>query len=197
LVLVNPLIMDNENIVKSVYPDYERGCRGGIMRRTSIWLAFVCLTFAVALLAVAQAGKKPGLWEVTSRMTWKQSPVPEGPGGTGGGPPMNPSPHSTQVCLTQAMIDKYGGPIPQTHDCKVLNVNKTANSMTADWVCNGRMSGKGKIESSWADENRTSGKIHFAGTLQTAQGASRPVEWTNEMMSVYKGPDCGTIKPVE
>jgi hypothetical protein len=166
------------------------------MRRTSIWLALVCLAFAVALLAVAQAGKKPGLWEVTSKMTWKQSPTPGGAGGPGG-PPPNPPPHSTQVCLTQAMIDKYGGPIPQTHDCKVLNVNKTANSMSADWVCTGHMSGKGTIESSWADENRTTGKIHFAGTLQTAQGPGRPVEWTNEMTSVYKGPDCGTIKPVE
>ena len=166
------------------------------MRRTSIWLALVCLAFAVALLAVAQAGKKPGLWEVTSKMTWKQSPTPGGAGGPGG-PPPNPPPHSTQVCLTQAMIDKYGGPIPQTHDCKVVNVNKTSTGMTADWVCNGRMSGKGTIESSWADDNRTTGKIHFAGTMQSPQGPSRPVEWTNEMTSVYKGSDCGGIKPVE
>ena len=166
------------------------------MSRKFIWLAFVCLALAVAPLAAAQAGKKPGLWEVTSKMTWKQSPIPDGAGGPGG-PPPNPPPHSTQVCLTQAMIDKYGGPIPQTQDCKISNVNKTAKSMTADWVCSGRMSGKGTIDMSWADENRTTGKIHFAGTLQTSQEATRPVEWTNELTAVYKGPDCGTIKPVE
>ncbi len=164
------------------------------MRRTSIWIAFVCLAFAVALLAFAQAGRKPGLWEVTSKMTWQQSPLP---GNSTGGPPPNPPPHTTQVCLTQAMIDKYGGPIPQTHECKMMNVNKTAGGMTADWVCNGRMSGKGTIESSWADENRSTGKIHFAGTMQVGQTGSHPVEWTNEITSVYEGSDCGSIKPVE
>jgi hypothetical protein len=95
------------------------------------------------------------------------------------------------------MIDKYGGPIPQTHECKMLNVNKTAKGMTADWVCSGRMSGKGTIESSWVDENRITGRIHFAGTLQMGQTGSRPVEWTNAMTSVYKGADCGGVKPVE
>ncbi|HET6206497.1 MAG TPA: DUF3617 family protein [Terracidiphilus sp.] len=169
-----------------------------MMRRTSICIALVCLAFAVAVLAVAQAGRQPGLWEVTSKMTWQQSPFPGGSaGGPGGGAPMSPAPHSTQVCLTQAMIDKYGGPIPQTHECKVVNINKTATSMTADWICSGHMSGKGTMESSWADGNRTTGKIHFAGTMQMGQAGSKPVEWTNQMISVYKGPDCGAVKPVE
>ena len=69
--------------------------------------------------------------------------------------------------------------------------------MTADWICSGHMSGKGTIESSWADGNRTTGKIHFAGTMQMGQAGSKPVEWTNQMISVYKGPDCGSVKPVE
>jgi len=165
------------------------------MRRTSIWIMLVCIAFAAALLAVAQAGRKPGLWEVTSKMTWQQSPFPGGPAGGDG--PVSPAPHSTQVCLTQAMIDKYGGPIPQTNECKVVNINKAATSMTADWICSGHMSGKGTIESSWADGNRTTGKIHFAGTMQMGQAGSKPVEWTNQMISVYKGPDCGSVKPVE
>lgn len=167
------------------------------MHRTSNWIAFVCLALAVALFAVAQAGRKPGLWEVTSKMTWKQTPSPGGAGSPGGGAPMNPVPHATQVCLTQAMIDKYGGPIPQTPDCKVLNVNKTANGMTAEWACSGRLTGRGTIQSSWVDENRTTGKIHFVGSMQAGQSGSRPVEWTNDVTSVYKGPECGSIKPVE
>jgi hypothetical protein len=168
------------------------------MRTTSMGLGVVCFAI-VALLAVAQAGRKPGLWEVTSKMTWQKSPFPGGAAGGagGGGQPMSPAPHTTQVCLTQAMIDKYGGPIPQTHECKVLNVSKTADGMTADWVCSGHMNGKGTIQSSWADENRTTGKIHFVGSMQMGQPGSRPVEWTNEMTSVYKGPDCGGIRPVE
>jgi Protein of unknown function (DUF3617) len=169
-----------------------------MMRMTSTWIASVCLGFAAALLAVAQAGRQPGLWEVTSKMTWQESPFPGGPGGgPGGGAAVSPAPHLTQVCLTQAMIEKYGGPIPQTHECKVVNINKTATSMTADWICSGHMSGKGTIEYSWADGNRTTGKIHFAGTMQMGQSGSRPVEWTNQMTSVYRGADCGSIKPVE
>jgi hypothetical protein len=25
---------------------------------------------------------------------------------------------------------------------------------------------------------------------------SRPIEWTSESTSVYKGPDCGSVKPL-
>lgn len=169
------------------------------MRKTSWWIVIACCAFGVALLAVAQAGRKPGLWEVTSKMTWQQSPFPAGMTGPAGASTMNAAPHATQVCLTQAMIDKYGGPMPQTHnnDCQVSNINRTASGMTADWTCSGQMSGKGTIESSWTDDNHTAGKIHFVGTMQTRQGVGKTVEWTNESTSVYKGPDCGSVKPID
>ncbi len=57
-------------------------------------------------------------------MTWDgASPGRQLPGGPGGASPMS-APHTTQVCLTQAMIDKYGGPMPQSRsdDCHVSNV---------------------------------------------------------------------------
>jgi hypothetical protein len=147
------------------------------------------------MLAGAQAGRKPGLWEVTSRTTWQQSPfagVTQAPDAS----PETAAPQTTVVCLTQEMIDKYGGPIPQAHDaCQQSNVNRTAQGMTANWVCNGRLNGKGSIQSSWKDDNHSSGKVHFSGTMQMGRAGSRPVEWTSQFTSTWKKPDCGGVKP--
>ena len=83
------------------------------MRKTRICITIGCCLFAVALLAWARSTRKPGLWEMTTTMKWQQSPMPPGmqapPGSPFGG-----GPRTTQVCLTQAMIDKYGAPVPRT-----------------------------------------------------------------------------------
>jgi hypothetical protein len=158
-------------------------------------IGFAGYTLAACMLGGAQAGRKPGLWEVTSRTTWQQSPF----AGAAHAPDTSPetaTPQTTLVCLTQETIDKYGGPIPQAHnECQLSNVNRTANGMTAGWVCNGRLTGKGSIQSSWKDDNHSSGKVHFAGTMQMGTAGSRPVEWTSQFTSSYKKPDCGSVKP--
>jgi hypothetical protein len=167
------------------------------MRKTPVRIALGCCLLAVAMLTLAQAVRKPGLWEMTTTMTWQQSPLPPGmtmPQGAnsafGGGP------HTTEVCLTQAMIDKYGAPMPQSRngECQISNVVLQATSMTADWICTGRMAGKGTLESSWTDPDHAIGKVHFTGTMQMGQN-SRPAEYTVESSSVYKGSDCGSVKP--
>jgi hypothetical protein len=150
------------------------------------------------VLVAAQEGRKPGLWEITTTMTWQQSPFPPGmqmppqaAAALGG------APHTIQYCLTQQMIDKYGVPMPQQtsrQSCQVANLQKTANSMTADWVCTGMMSGKGSMESHWSDNGTATGKMHFVGTMQVGQNPT-PVEWTTQSTSVYKGPDCGSVQP--
>ena len=166
------------------------------MRHTPLSLIMAGGIIAVAVLLPAQAGRRPGLWEVTSRMTWEKSPIP----GRGSESSANAAPHTATVCLTQAMIDKYGGPIPQAHggECQLSNVNRTANGMTADWSCTSRlMNGKGTIQSSWTDDDHARGKVHFVGTMQLGSGGPRPVEWTDNSTSVYKGPDCGSVKPLD
>jgi hypothetical protein len=92
------------------------------------------------------------------------------------------------------MIDKYGAPMPQSRDCQISNVVIKATSMSADWVCSGRMTGKGTLESSWADPNHAVGKVHFVSTIQMGPNF-KTVEYTIESSSVYKGPDCGDVKP--
>jgi len=151
----------------------------------------------MAIVAWAQSNRKPGLWEMTTNMAWQQTPMP--PGVTmppGANNPFGGGPHTTQVCLTQAMIDKYGAPMPQSRggECVIANVVIRATNMSADWICSGRMTGKGTLESSWADPNVAHGKVHFAGVMQMGQN-SRPVEYTIESTSVYKGPDCGSVQP--
>ena len=169
------------------------------MRKTRVWITMGCCLFALAVFAWAQSNRKPGLWEMTANMTWQQSPMPPGmqpPPGGGANSPFGGGPHTTQVCLTQAMIDKYGAPMPQSRngECQIANVRVKTPSMTADWICSGKMAGKGTLESSWADPNHAIGKVHFTGNMQMGQN-SRTVEYTIESSSVYKGPDCGSVAP--
>jgi hypothetical protein len=159
------------------------------MSKTRVSIALGCCLFALALAALAQAVRKPGLWEMTTNMVWQQSPMPNGMTMPGGGP------HTTQVCLTQAMVEKYGAPMPQNRDCQVSNVVMRATSMTADWVCTGRMAGKGTLESSWAIPDQAKGKVHFVGTIPMGAN-SKTIEYTIESTSVFKGSDCGSVKPL-
>ncbi|MGO9339949.1 MAG: DUF3617 domain-containing protein [Terracidiphilus sp.] len=168
------------------------------MRKTRIYIALGCCFLAMAIFAWAQANRKPGLWEMTSTMTWQQSPMP--PGMTmppGANSPFGGGPRTTQVCLTQAMIDKYGAPMPSSRNgqCQISNVSLKPTSMSADWICTGMMTGKGSLESSWSDPDHAIGKVHFVGTMQMGPN-SRPIEYTMESSSVYKGPDCGSVQPM-
>lgn len=166
------------------------------MRFRSAALAVSAGVLVLGLFAWAQEARKPGLWEITTSMTWQQTPFPAGmqmppqaAAAFGGGP------HTTQYCLTQAMIDKYGAPLPQSRgNCQVANLQKTSNSMSADWICTGPMSGKGTLESHFSGDGTAKGKVHFVGTMQMGQN-STPIEWTAESTSVYKGSDCGSVKP--
>ncbi len=154
------------------------------MHKTRVLITVCFCLFAMTLFAGAQSLRKPGLWEMTTTMSWQQAGMP--PGMT----------HTTQVCLTQAMINKYGAPVPQSNnDCKISNVVLHATSMTADMVCSGRMAGKATLESSWTDPNHAIGKMHFVGTMQMGPN-SRTVEYTVNSSSVYKGPDCGSVAPL-
>jgi hypothetical protein len=165
------------------------------MRKNRVWITMACCLFAVALCASAQSTRKPGLWEMTTTQTWQQSPMPPGMQAPPGSP-FAGGPHTTQVCLTQAMIDKYGAPVGgQGRSCQVTNVSLHATGMTATMTCTGTMSGTGTMESNWTNPNEAKGKVHFTGTIQM-RGNSTPIEWTSESVSVYKGPDCGSVQPM-
>jgi Protein of unknown function (DUF3617) len=165
------------------------------MRKFRFWATVGGCLAASALLLMAQADRKPGLYEMTSSMTWQQSPMPMGMQAPAGSP-FGGGPHTSQVCVTQQMIDRYGGPLPQSRgECQLKNMNKTATGTTGDYVCTGHMNGTGKFESNWTATGQSHTKIHFAGTMQMGQ-RSAPIEYTIDSSSSYKGADCGSVRPL-
>lgn len=167
------------------------------MRNTRVWITIGCCIVAITVAAGAQGNTKPGLWEMTTTMTWQQSPMPAGmtmPAGSNS--PFGGGAHTSQVCLTQASIDKYGGPMPQSRNnqCQVANVQKKPNGVIADWICGGPMAGRGTLEAAYVDSDHSTSKVHFTGTMQMGPNAV-PVEYTMITSSVFKGADCGSVKP--
>lgn len=154
----------------------------------SLLVVSVCILLC-GIAAQAQS-RKPGLYEVTATMNWQHSPFPGGMGPGAG-------PHTTQICVTQEQIDKYGDAPPQTHgNCQLNDVQKSLTGMKATLVCSKPMEGKGTVESTYADGMHAHTTIHFSGVMQMGTN-SQPFEWTLESNSAYKGPDCGSVKPLQ
>jgi hypothetical protein len=154
--------------------------------------SLVCLLLAAAVFAGAQT-RQAGLWETTTRMTWIKSPMPNGappPGAMDGS-------HTSQVCLTPEMVEKYGTPLPLVRkECSISNVQKTDHGMTAEITCVGRMNGKGTIDANWVDPFHADSKAHFAGTFENGP-SSKPIEWASFSSSVFRKQNCGDVKPIE
>lgn len=160
------------------------------MHRTRFRIVVACYLITGAVLGWGGT-RKPGLWELTTVMTWQSPPSLPGAaaerlrGGT----------HTNQVCLTQEMIERYGALLPQSRaQCKVSNKVIKPGSITGDYVCTGMMSGKGALESTWSDPEHATGTVHFIGTFQVGADVE-PIEWTTTSTSVFKSSDCGTVRP--
>lgn len=160
------------------------------MQRNSGTLSVCFAVSALALTLHAQA-PKAGLYEVTNRMTWQQSPFPEGMQDK----PGSGAPHTAQTCVTQTQIDKFNGPKPQASGgCQITNIQKRPHGMTADMTCTGSMKGKGTVETTWTDSGHSKSKVHFTGEMQVGPN-SKTVEWTVDSDATFKSPDCGSVKP--
>ena len=157
------------------------------MRRLRSLYTLAAMAAASTAVLTAQS-PKAGLWEVTTTMTWQQSPFPQGMNPMGG-------PKTYQVCVTQDEIDKYGTVPPQTHgDCQITDVTKKANGMSASLVCTGSMTGQGTVDATWTADASSTSNIHFTGSMQMGPHPS-PIEWTINASSTYKSADCGSVKP--
>jgi len=160
------------------------------MRKTKLWIAFLCCLSAAAVYAPAQT-RPAGLWTLTTTTTWQKSPY--GPGSAGR--PANGGPHKKDVCLTQEMIDQWGALLPQSHgNCKIENKVDIPSGMTANWVCTGRMSGQGALKYTWSDVRHAEGSVHFVGSILDGE-QTIPVEWTTQETAVFKSADCGGVQP--
>jgi len=173
------------------------------MNKTRAWTMVGCCLIALAALAWSQSQRKAGLWEVTSQMNMAGAPqMPQMPPGVqlppGMSMPASPfAPHTTEVCVTQAMIDKYGSPYsnPPNGSCKVTNISMRPDGMSATVTCTGQMNATGTVETTFVDANTTKTNMHITGTMQMGPN-SRPIDMTMQSTSTYKGPDCGSVKPM-
>jgi hypothetical protein len=155
------------------------------MRKLVRILVF-CFIAAAVIQAKAQT-RKAGLWELTTTQTYQQSPFPAGAAPSG-------APRTTEVCLTQQQIDRYGAIVPQIRGCQITNVVKKPGGMTAEMTCTGFMNGKAVMESSSDDGIHATGKIHFVGSVGTGSNA-KPAEWSTASTAIFKSADCGDVKP--
>ena len=173
------------------------------MNKSRVWTIVGCCGVALTALAWSQSQRKAGLWEVTSQINMAGMPqMPQLPPGTQLPPgmtmPASPfAPHTTQVCVTQAMIDKYGSPYsnPPRGDCKITNISMKSDGMSATMVCTGQMNATGTMETTFVDANTTKSSVHITGTMQSGQN-SRPIDMTVLSTSIYKGADCGSVQPL-
>lgn len=167
------------------------------MNKTRIWTVVGCCSLGLAVLAWGQTRPKPGLWETTTQMSMAGMPqMPQLPPGVQ--MPASPfAPHTSQVCVTQAMIDKYGSPYsnPPRGNCQMTNMAVTPDGMTATLTCTGQMSATGTVQTTIVDANTTKSTVHITGTMQMGSN-SRPIDMTIQSTSVYKGADCGDVQPV-
>ena len=164
------------------------------MRKSALALALLALSCSV--VASAQL-HKAGLYETTTKMEITVSPFPQMPVGTN-----NPiaSPHTSQVCIPQAYIDKYNGimqpPSNGQQSCQTTSINKTANGFTGTMACTGRTPGSATMDFTWPEPNHSTGTVHFTGQMQLGQQA-KPFEYIMHVSSTFKSSDCGTVKPID
>ena len=151
------------------------------MSKNRVWMVVGCCLMALA--TSAQGQRKAGLWEVTSQMSMSGMPSMPAMGS-----------HTQQVCVTQAMIDKYGGPYsnPQNAQCQVTNVSLSPTGMSADLSCTGRMSMTGTVKTTFVDANTTKTTMLMNMTM----GNGQQMTMTMNATSAYKGPDCGSVQPM-
>ncbi len=151
------------------------------MSKTRIWVVVSCCLIAMA--ASAQGQRKAGLWEVTSQMSMSGMPNMPQMGS-----------RTQQVCVTQAMIDKYGGPYsnPQNGQCQVSNVSLSPTGMSADLSCTGRTTMTGTVKTTFVDANTTKTTMQ----MNMTEGNGQQMQMTMQSTSTYKGSDCGSVKPL-
>ena len=166
------------------------------MRKQRVWIILAYCLFVATVFAWAQT-RKAGLWQIATTTKILQPGEPPGSFVEHG----NSSESSAAVdgglpvCLTQEMIDKYGVILPPSlKDCELSHVTQTGNSFMADMTCKGSYNGMGSVESTWTDEDHVVGKVRFVAKTSGETNA-RSITWTQKSTAVFKGPDCGAVKP--
>lgn len=181
------------------------------------------LLWLLGLVPLASAQNKAGLYEVTIRVWTSGTGVPREltqemkERAAKLNLPVPGLPYTKLVCVTAEMAGRMNGSPAQQNStfavrllgrssqCSQSDVVRSANGMTARVACKVAMPGQGSAPGSVTETSGTlttidgdggteETKIVMNGTISTGSRAD-PVEMEAELRRVYKGPDCGQVKP--
>ena len=99
---------------------------------------------------------------------------------------------ASQICMTQAEVDSDKLPPVGKNEmgCTSHLTSQTANSMTAETVCNGDMKGRGRMQISYSGAEHYTGSYSFKGVMH-----DRPMETASTFKGDWVRADCGAVKP--
>jgi len=99
---------------------------------------------------------------------------------------------ASQICMTQVEVDSNALPPVGKNDmgCTSRVISQTANSVSAETVCNGDMKGTGRMQISYAGAEHYAGSYSFKGTIH-----DRPMETSSTFKGDWVKADCGAVKP--
>lgn len=99
---------------------------------------------------------------------------------------------ASQICMTQAEVDSDALPPVGKNDmgCTSRVTSQTANSMSAETVCNGDMKGTGRMQISYSGAEHYTGSYSFKGVIH-----DHPMETSSTFKGDWVKADCGAVKP--
>ena len=194
------------------------------MTATRLWrtttLAALATVLACSAGGAAAQSMKPGLWEVTTKMTSSSGDLeksmaqmqkqmaamtPEqrkmmeemmgkqGGGMAGaapGGTPGGAAGSSVKICVTQEMADKQAVP-KQQGDCTHTNAPRSGNTMKFSFVCTKPpSSGEGQVTFNGPDN-------YSSNMTVTATHKDKTDTMHMDGTGKFLSSDCGTVKPLQ
>lgn len=175
-------------------------------------LILAACALAAGAASVSAQTLKPGLWEMTSKVSGNpemekamaemreqmanmtpaqrkqmeqvmaQQGVKMGKGGTGG--------VSVKICMTQEMVERNDFAATQEGDCKTTAQPRVGNTMKISFACTTPPS-TGEGQFTFVGSNAYRSKMTV-----TSSSRGKPETVTSESSGKWLGADCGAIKPL-
>jgi Protein of unknown function (DUF3617) len=178
-------------------------------------LATLALTAVAALTATAASAQnmKPGLWELTSKMSSSsgqmEQAMAQAQQAMAKMPPeqrkkmeemmakqgvamgaSGPAGTSVKICMTKEMVERNELPAQNQGDCKTTMSPRVGNTMKMTYACtNPPSSGEGEF--TYVSNEAYTSKMT---TISTVQG--KPEKMTMDASGKWLSADCGAIKPM-
>ncbi len=176
-------------------------------------LRFAALALAFAAAAASAQNMKPGLWELTNKMSSSSGQMDQAMaqaqqamakmppeqrkkmeemlakqgvalGATG------PGGTSVKICMTKEMVERSEMPAQNQGDCKTTVSPRTGNTVKMAYTCSNPPS-SGEGEFTYASPEAYTSKVTSTTTVQ-----GKPEKITMDASGKWLSADCGAIKPM-